>query len=150
MDKNHFDKYFGESDSRVKRTFKIIGMVFVGLVFAVCFALVFGFLVKWLWNWLLPDLFALKEITYWQAFGIVILAKLLFGAFGPHHHEKGKGHPRPFGTWHGPFDPFEDGPWRRKSPLRHDYQRYWQEEGKNAFEGYLGRIKKEGTGGAET
>ncbi len=36
-------------------------------------------LVQCLWNWLLPDIFGLKEISYWQAFGLFILAKLLFG-----------------------------------------------------------------------
>lgn len=35
--------------------------------------------VQCLWNWLLPDIFGLKEITYWQAFGLFVLAKLLFG-----------------------------------------------------------------------
>jgi len=38
-----------------------------------------GWLVMALWNWLMPELFGLREITYWQAWGLFILGKLLFG-----------------------------------------------------------------------
>ena len=42
---------------------------------------VFGFAVKSLWNWLMPQLFGLHAITIWQAFGLLILCKILFGGF---------------------------------------------------------------------
>lgn len=32
-----------------------------------------------LWNWLLPTLFGLTIITFWQALGILVLSKILFG-----------------------------------------------------------------------
>lgn len=38
--------------------------------------------VMLLWNWLLPDLFAFKAITYWQAMGLFLLSRILFGSFG--------------------------------------------------------------------
>ena len=41
----------------------------------------FGFVVMGLWNWLMPALFGLKLIGYWQAVGLIILSKLLFGGF---------------------------------------------------------------------
>jgi hypothetical protein len=45
--------------------------------------LVFGFLgggvVKLLWNWLAPPLFGWHEITFWQAFGLLALCRILFG-----------------------------------------------------------------------
>jgi len=47
------------------------------------FALAFGWFVMLLWNWLMPAIFGLGAITYWQAFGLVVLAKLIFGAVGP-------------------------------------------------------------------
>jgi len=51
---------------------------------ALLFFAVFGFVVKWLWNWLMPGLFGLRLIGYWQAVGILILSKILFGGFrGP-------------------------------------------------------------------
>src|SRR5437763_7565452 len=45
-------------------------------VFA-CAAL--GFIVMALWNWLMPALFGWRVITYWQALGLFLLSKLLFG-----------------------------------------------------------------------
>jgi len=37
-----------------------------------------------LWNWLLPTLFGLHQITFWQALGILVLCRLLFGGLGRH------------------------------------------------------------------
>lgn len=34
--------------------------------------------VMLLWNWLMPILFKLPEITYWQAIGLNMLANVLF------------------------------------------------------------------------
>ena len=45
------------------------------------FTIVFGFVVMWLWNWLMPPLFGFHTITYWQAWGILVLCKILFGGF---------------------------------------------------------------------
>lgn len=42
---------------------------------------VFGGVVMLLWNALLPDLFHLPLIHFWQALGLLILAKILFGGF---------------------------------------------------------------------
>jgi hypothetical protein len=42
---------------------------------------VFSFAVMWLWNWLMPVLFGLHVITFWQALGILVLSKILFGGF---------------------------------------------------------------------
>lgn len=56
---------------------KIIQVVLIAIV-AVA---VFGFLVKGLWNWLVPPLFGWHAITFWQAIGLLILCKLLFGGF---------------------------------------------------------------------
>lgn len=55
-------------------------------LFAVLFLTVFSFVVMRLWNWLTPALFGWHVITFWQALGILILSKILFGGFrgGPH------------------------------------------------------------------
>lgn len=62
------------------------GLKFVA--FAIVFAAIFGWVVMSLWNWLMPNLFGLHLITYWQALGLLILAKILFGGFRgrPGHH----------------------------------------------------------------
>src|SRR3954467_944497 len=38
--------------------------------------------VMQLWNWLMPELFKLPRVTFWQAFGLLMLARILFGGWG--------------------------------------------------------------------
>jgi hypothetical protein len=42
-----------------------------------------GEVVMHLWNWLLPALFGWRQITFWQALGLLALCRILFGGFGP-------------------------------------------------------------------
>lgn len=67
--------------NRIARGIRIALMVIVALV-------LFGFVVMGLWNWLMPLIFGLRVITFWQALGLVILSKILFGGF---HHGRGGG-----------------------------------------------------------
>lgn len=48
---------------------------------------IFGNIVMYLWNAILPEVLGLNIITFWQALGILLLAKILFGGFhgGKHH-----------------------------------------------------------------
>ena len=41
-----------------------------------------GEVVMHLWNWLLPMLFGWRQITFWQAVGLLALCRILFGGFG--------------------------------------------------------------------
>lgn len=59
------------------------GILGIGLLF------LFGWVVMLLWNWLMPDIFGLKSLTYWQAWGLLVLSHILFKGFGPGH---GNGH----------------------------------------------------------
>ena len=44
----------------------------------------FVWFFQWLWNTLLPEILGVKNISYWQAFGILLLCKIMFGGFkGP-------------------------------------------------------------------
>jgi hypothetical protein len=43
-----------------------------------------GTIVLYLWNWLLPPLFGWHQITFWQALGVLLLCRILFGGFGLH------------------------------------------------------------------
>jgi len=43
-----------------------------------------GWIVQQLWNSLLPPLFGFRLITFWQALGILVLSRILFGGFGFH------------------------------------------------------------------
>ncbi len=68
-------------------------LVLVGLAIGAMFAFLFGLFVMILWNWLMPVIFGLPKISYFQAWGLVVLSHLLFkGGCGPHdsHHSKKK------------------------------------------------------------
>ena len=38
--------------------------------------------VRLLWNWLMPSLFGVREVTFWQALGLLTLCRILFGGHG--------------------------------------------------------------------
>jgi hypothetical protein len=63
------------------RIFRPIKLVLFALLFFVVLALL-GWVVMSLWNWLTPTLFGWKIIGYWQAVGLIVLCRLLFGGFG--------------------------------------------------------------------
>ncbi|MFZ4057544.1 MAG: hypothetical protein ACOYKE_05370 [Ferruginibacter sp.] len=46
------------------------------------FILGVGAIVMFLWNAILPEVIGVKSISYWQAMGILILSKILFGGMG--------------------------------------------------------------------
>lgn len=46
------------------------------------FIFIGGEVVRLLWNWLLPPLIGWREITFWQALGILALCRVLFGGSG--------------------------------------------------------------------
>jgi hypothetical protein len=64
---------------RLKRLILIAPLAILGMLL---FAFVGGELVKLLWNWLLPPLFGWRQITFWQALGLLALCRILFGGSG--------------------------------------------------------------------
>jgi hypothetical protein len=62
-----------------------------GIGFGILFFGLFSLLVFLLWNWLMPVIFGLTTITFIQAFGLLVLSKILF--FGFH---RGYGSPSHF------------------------------------------------------
>jgi hypothetical protein len=69
---------------------------------------VLGFVVMSLWNWLMPALFAVSALTFWQALALLVLSRILFGGF-----RRGGG---------GPFG----GHWRHR--MREHFQNMTPEE----------------------
>jgi len=49
---------------------------FLGLIAIIIVLL--GYPLMLLWNWLMPELFGLPLITFWQAIGLNILSTILF------------------------------------------------------------------------
>ena len=64
-----------------KKWFFIVPAAIVGIVL---FTFLGGQVVKLLWNWLLPALVGFPAITFWQALGLLVLCRILFGGFGRH------------------------------------------------------------------
>jgi Ca2+/H+ antiporter, TMEM165/GDT1 family len=62
---------------RRKWFYKIPGIILV-VIAAVA---VFGAVVERLWNWLIPGIVGWHAINFWQAIGILLLSKILFGGF---------------------------------------------------------------------
>jgi hypothetical protein len=64
-----------------KRLIFIAPLAILGML---AFIAIGGEVVLQLWNWLLPPLFGWRQITFWQALGILALCRILFGGFGWH------------------------------------------------------------------
>ena len=54
----------------------------LAIVGIVLFVFIGGEIVRLLWNWLAPALFGLPVVTFWQALGLLVLCRILFGGFG--------------------------------------------------------------------
>ena len=39
--------------------------------------------IMWLWNAIIPGLTGFEQLTYWQAMGLLVLSRILFGGWGP-------------------------------------------------------------------
>lgn len=57
---------------------KGIGIVLLSLTLSAAAAFLTGLIVMLLWNWLVPELFGLKQITYLQGWGLAFLCQILF------------------------------------------------------------------------
>ena len=61
---------------------KMIWIAPLAILGMVIFSWIGGEVVMLLWNWLAPTLFGLQQITFWQALGLLVLCRILFGGFG--------------------------------------------------------------------
>jgi hypothetical protein len=66
---------------RAKKLIWIAPLAILGML---VFIFIGGEIVMHLWNWLLPPLFGWRQIAFWQALGILLLCRILFGGFGCH------------------------------------------------------------------
>lgn len=123
---------------RGKQFGTIVGWILLGTIAVIGFALLFGLGIMWLWNWLMPDLFGLISINYWQAVGIFILAKVLFGFGGGGHHDKKKR-----GRRKSQCGPNNRGPYKNDFSKWKFYEKFWEEEGETAFKEFVERKKKD-------
>jgi hypothetical protein len=62
---------------------RIFKFRFVGIMMFLATIAGFSVAAMFLWNALMPEIFGLPVLSYWQAAGLVILARILFGGLGP-------------------------------------------------------------------
>jgi len=55
----------------------VVGLAIAGLVGLAIVAIIIAFPTMWLWNWLMPVIFSLPEIGFWQALGLNLLSGIL-------------------------------------------------------------------------
>ena len=63
---------------KVKKGLKYAGFGVLGVAAVIGFT----FVVMWLWNWLVPELFNGPVLGYWQTLGLLVLSKILFSGIG--------------------------------------------------------------------
>ena len=64
-----------------RRLVFIAPLAIIGLLLFIALG---GMVVQLLWNWLMPSIFDVRQITWWQAVGLLALTRMLFGGFGRH------------------------------------------------------------------
>jgi hypothetical protein len=57
-----------------------IAQAVVGLLAMIALGLLTGLFVQLLWNALVPEIFGLPRISFWQAWGLIVLSGLLTGS----------------------------------------------------------------------
>ena len=61
------------------RRHNLIWIAPLALLAIPAFAFIGGAVVQALWNWLLPPILGWPAIGFWQALGLLVLARILFG-----------------------------------------------------------------------
>jgi hypothetical protein len=108
----------------------------LGIAGAFLLGLLFGNVIMWLWNWLMPSLFGLRTIGFWEGLGLFLLAKILFGFGGSGHSgDDGSKHHKKH-RHHGARSESRD--WKDWEY----YDDWWEENGKSAFHSYAEQKRK--------
>ena len=113
----------------------------LGIAGAFLLGLLFGNLIMWLWNWLMPSLFGLRTIGFWEGLGLFLLAKILFGFGGSSHSSDDGGKHHKKHRHHGAKGESKD--WKDWEY----YDDWWEENGKDAFHAYAEQKRPKHTDG---
>lgn len=127
---------FREGGFPIVGILKVMGVI----ILAIGVLLLATYLLMALWNWLMPDIFGLPALGFWQALGIFVMAKMLFGfGGGGKKGGGGQGHKKRFKSSLAQGCSMGNGfdHWKH-------YDQFWKEEGEAAFRAYVERTQ--GTG----
>jgi hypothetical protein len=53
----------------------------IGILVALVVIAILVLVFRWLWNSTMPEVFDVKQLTFWQALKILVLAGILFGGY---------------------------------------------------------------------
>lgn len=130
------------ASSLATRIAKMIGLAFAGVIVIVLLGFILAWVVQFLWNATLSAMFEWPRISYWQALGIFILAKVFFGFGGGMRHaapEKSKKDrerdERARAWWQRHLGKPEEN--AQSAGADEEFKKYWESEGRAAFDAYL-------------
>jgi hypothetical protein len=105
-----------EKDFATHTVNRITGTIVKVIVFLIVAIVFFGEAVFHLWNSLMPQLFHLPQVSFWQAVGLLFLSWLLFGGL------RGIGRPaaHSLGAWRR-----RGRRWQRLTPEEQEKVREW-------------------------
>ena len=121
---------------RGKNPAVIAGMIVFGIIAGTGLAILLGFIIMWLWNGLMPNIFGLPTVTFWQAVGLFILSKILLGGFGGGSSSKNKN-----------SDVCDSGKGKKKNDFSkwEHYGKFWEEQGDQAYQDYVDNLNDDGS-----
>jgi tetrahydromethanopterin S-methyltransferase subunit G len=87
LKKKRIDMQYEKEKHEMKRKIglnigRMIGIGIAVVVGIIVLILVGGMVVQALWNWLVPVIFGLPQLDFWQALGLLVLTRILFGNIG--------------------------------------------------------------------
>lgn len=92
IERGHHHKSWSERSVGARAGLVAAIVVAVPCLFALC-----GYVTMWLWNWLMPEIFKLPAIGFWQAIGLLLLSQILLK--GGHARGAGRGHWKKRQVW---------------------------------------------------
>ncbi len=128
--KNYFTHKF-----RNKSPLEIAGAIIIGTILITGLAILLGFIIMWLWNGLMPELFGLPPLTYWQGVGLFILLKILLGGCGG-----GSGSGK--SSKKSKYECKDSSSSKKDFSKWKHYDTFWKEEGDALFNEYIERKNK--------
>jgi hypothetical protein len=80
----------GNMEAHMNRNWKKpIFLAPLAILAMVLFTYIGGEIVMHLWNWLLPLLFGFRQVNFWEALGVLLLSRILFGGgLGGHYSRR--------------------------------------------------------------
>lgn len=69
---------------------RCVGFGILGVLGFLAIAVIGGALIMWLWNCIVSPMFHISTINFWEAIGLAVLARLLFGGCRSGWHHGGK------------------------------------------------------------